>query len=142
MTIVMKPDSYQLVILNFESQQERVLSETSAQVHGAVWLNDEQILMLDRDALNIVDVHTGAMQVVLQNQGDLITDIAVDNNGGVVAIKKSQVRADRLYIERSFADAGAVSRVIDTAPEVTSMMFDPENENMRWVRIKKITSII
>ncbi|KZN32531.1 hypothetical protein N483_27010 [Pseudoalteromonas luteoviolacea NCIMB 1944] len=137
MTIVMKPDSYQLVILNFESQQERVLSETSAQVHGAVWLNDEQILMLDRDALNIVDVHTGAMQVVLQNQGDLITDIAVDNNGGVVAIKKSQVRADRLYIERSFADAGAVSRVIDTAPEVTSMMFDPENENMRWVRIKK-----
>ncbi|KZN56256.1 winged helix-turn-helix domain-containing protein [Pseudoalteromonas luteoviolacea] len=137
MTIAGESSKYQLIIHDFTTQLDRVLSEQNRRIDDVVWMNDEEALFLDTDGLHIINVKTAESKLVHENPGDLITNLAASKNGHVVAIKKSQERANRLYIERSLNGSGDVNRVINTVPEITSMVFDPQDQQMRWVRVKK-----
>ncbi|MCF6441595.1 winged helix-turn-helix domain-containing protein [Pseudoalteromonas luteoviolacea] len=137
MTIVVQSGKYQLVIHDFTTQLDSVLSEQNRRIDGAVWLNDEEALFLDTEGLHVINVNTAESKQVYENLSGLVREIAASQTGHVVAIEKSQERANRLYIERALSGSGDVSRVINTAPEITSMLFDPQDEQMRWVRVKK-----
>ncbi|MDK1290603.1 winged helix-turn-helix domain-containing protein [Pseudoalteromonas umbrosa] len=137
MTITGESSKYQLIIHDFVTQLDNVLSEQNRRIDDAVWINDEEVLFLDTGGLHVINVKTAESILVHENPGDLITHLAASENGHVIAIKKSQERANRLYIERLLSSSGDVSRVINTVPEITSMVFDPQDEQMRWVRVKK-----
>ncbi|AOT06412.1 transcriptional regulator [Pseudoalteromonas luteoviolacea] len=126
-----------LVVHDFDTQLDKVLSTKNGLAVRAVWLSNNNILLLDNDGLHIINARTGESKQVRDNPGSLIWDIAASQVGDVVAIRRSKERADRLYIERALTNTSEVSRVINTLPEVTSMMFDPTDDKMRWVRFRK-----
>ncbi|KZN58799.1 hypothetical protein N473_26330 [Pseudoalteromonas luteoviolacea CPMOR-1] len=136
--VILQSGKSSLVIHNFETQLDEVLITQNELAARAVWLTNNDILLLDGAGLHIIDVNTGESKQVRDNPGALIWDIAASQAGhDVVAIRKSQERANRLYIERALTSTSEVSRLINTSPEVTSMIFDPMDENMRWVRVKR-----
>lgn len=135
--VILQSGKSSLVIHNFETQLDKVLITRNELAARAVWLTNNDILLLDGAGLHIINVNTGESKQVRDNPGALIWDIAASQAGHVVAIRKSQERANRLYIERALTSTSEVSRLINTSPEVTSMIFDPVDENMRWVRVKR-----
>ncbi|MCF2860473.1 winged helix-turn-helix domain-containing protein [Pseudoalteromonas sp. SMS1] len=125
----------QLILHDLISQQETILIDGDTPIDKVVWRNDSEILLLNEDSIRLYDLKTKQFHIVYDNVSALITSMESDHQGGLVVIKKSQERAERLYIERSFSNG--VSKVIDTQPEIVSMMFDSSDDELKWVRVLK-----
>ncbi|MBQ4814542.1 winged helix-turn-helix domain-containing protein [Pseudoalteromonas luteoviolacea] len=136
-TLNLQAGRTQLVLHDLATQQETRLIDGTMPLKKVVWRNNNELLLLNNSSIRLFNIKERKEYVVYENHGALINMIESDHQGGLVVIKKSQQRAERLYIERSFSGDGAVSKVIDTRPEIASMMYDPQDKDLKWVRILK-----
>ncbi|KZN70073.1 hypothetical protein N478_09675 [Pseudoalteromonas luteoviolacea S4060-1] len=134
-TLNLQAGRTQLVLHDLATKQETRLIDDTTPLKKVVWRNDNELLLLNNSSIRLYNLKTQKEYEVYDNRGALIKTIESDHQGGLVVIKKSQERAERLYIERSFS--GAVSKVIDTRPEIASMMYDSQGDELKWVRILK-----
>ncbi|KZN58443.1 hypothetical protein N482_22255 [Pseudoalteromonas luteoviolacea NCIMB 1942] len=136
-TLNLQAGRTQLVLHDLATKQETRLIDGAMLLKKVVWRNNNELLLLNNSSIRLYNLKTQKEYVVYDNRGALIKTIESDHEGGLVVIKKSQERAERLYIERSFSGDGAVSKVIDTRPEIASMMYDSQDDELKWVRILK-----
>ncbi|KZN40717.1 winged helix-turn-helix domain-containing protein [Pseudoalteromonas luteoviolacea] len=137
LTLNLQAGRRQLTLHDLATKQQTLLIDNAPLLKKAVWRNNNELLLLSDSSIRLLNLRTRGEHIVYENQGALIKTIESDHQGGLAVIKKSQERAERLYIERSFSGDGAVSKVIDTRPEIASMMYDQQEDDLKWVRILK-----
>lgn len=115
-------------IITNELVTEMYLPKT---VDSLAWHNNTQLMVLDRYAITLVDIHTQQKTPLLANKEGLITALTRLNSTDLLLLKTTQARASRHYVEQNIDLDPASAKLIQVENNVTSMFYSTHTEQ-KW----------
>ena len=124
----------QLVILDLLTKNELKVVDLPSVVDGLVWRNNQQVILLDDHAIQLLDTVSGRMRLIHTNPEGLIKSMVGHNGQQLILIQEKKARADRLFIEQSLSADNPISRIIDVPAQVIAMNYSTAKQ-FKWLTL-------
>jgi|GEM_PF-1410225 len=127
-------DNQQLVIFNLSTKHESKILDLLKPVLSLNWRNERQLLMLDADAIRLLDITNGDTRRVYDNPQGLISAMTSHDSKQLTLIHQEKARADRLFIEQSLSVDSHNSTIIDAPAQVIAMRYS-NYDQYKWLTL-------
>lgn len=127
---------YQIVLHDLEKKHEVNLRNVTGRISNIIWHTSQHLVVLDDDAISLLDIKSKKTEPLYTNSEGLITAITSHDGITLAVAKKAKARADRLYIEQDLGSDSETSRIVNAASDVVSMSYGDVGQQ-KWVTLLK-----
>lgn len=127
---------YQILVHDLEQKHEVNVQNVMGRISNILWHNNHQLIVLDDDAISLLDIKSREVEPLYANTGSLISAMTSHDGTTLAVAKKAKVRADRLYIEQDLSAGSETTSIVNTDSEVVSMSYG-DISRQKWVTLLK-----
>lgn len=126
----LKDNDYRLLVLDGETLQEKVSFNLNSEVLSLSWINDNEVLILDRKELVRLNVHN-MQRTVLESGLDYSVYDTVLSDNKVAFLKDEAKYSERYYIVRELSDFSSNQyHIWDIDSSIIAMEYLPDSSQM------------